>query len=415
MIKKIAFLFILTFLICQANAQNKSSLYLIQAHTFDDLGGMFQFYNYLYKLNDYSLDTIFELSSEKEFLYSVKFYPEYNKIIFYKDGWKYNSEKHLGVINTKTIELKTDYIDYVKYYIMGGVMAEQNNESAFVLDLFGRKEQPKNVFLAINLSDFSQKVVKPEIYCSVKLVGAPGGVMTGEDYLMVYTSKENGKLFIPQTHRIEERPVFPLEIPDSLQLKEKKRILILINNKKSFVVAINESEPNVKDIGYSKLVIRNKISEQWFSYLIKGNRQVMRGFGSWLAGTVVSDNMKLITNENGAVTGKEIFDRVSPGKSERRKKAASTGTTFDKRADYYNLYYSGILYLLNVDTRIYMEWNTGQGDSEILLVQDEVVYYRVNDKIFKVPIINGEKLGESELLIQDERVPDIHWAFIGDK
>lgn len=415
MIKRITFLLILIFIICQTNAQNKNSLYLIQAHTFDDLGGMFQFCSYMYKLNNHSFDTICELSSEEDFLHSVKFYPEYNKIVFYKDGWNKNDEKKVGLIDTRTLQLKFVDVHYTSYKIMGGMLATENNDSVFVLDLFGRKEQPKNVFLAIKLSNLSQKIVEPEIYSSVKLVGASGGVMRGEDYLMVYTNKNNGKLFIPQTPKIEERPVFPLEIPDSLQLKEKKRILILINNKESFVVAIKESEPNAKDMGYTKLVIRNKIEEQWFSYLIKGNCQVMRGFGGWLAGTVVSNNMKLITNENGAVTGKEIFDRVSPGKLERRKKTASTGTNFDKRVDYYNLYYSGILYLLNIDTRAYIEWNTGQGDSEILLVQDEVVYYRVNDKIYKVPIVNGEKLGESELLIQDERVPDIHWAFIGDK
>ncbi len=59
-----------------------------------------------------------------------------------------------------------------------------------------------------------------------------------------------------------------------------------------------------------------------------------------------------------------------------------------------------------------IKWNTGHGDSEVLLVQDDIVYYRVNDKIFKAPIIKGETLGEAKLLIQDERVPDIHWAFI---
>ncbi len=103
---------------------------------------------------------------------------------------------------------------------------------------------------------------------------------------------------------------------------------------------------------------------------------------------------------------------VSPGKDERRKKAKSTGTAFDKRANYLGVYFPGTLYLLNVHTKNYIEWETGQGDSEILLVQDETVYYRVNDKIFKASIIDGEKLGESELLIQDDRVPDIHWAFI---
>jgi hypothetical protein len=55
----------------------------------------------------------------------------------------------------------------------------------------------------------------------------------------------------------------------------------------------------------------------------------------------------------------------------------------------------------------------GQGDSEILLVQDETVYYRVFDAIYKAAIIDGKSLGEPELLVKDGQiVPQIHWAFL---
>jgi hypothetical protein len=86
--------------------------------------------------------------------------------------------------------------------------------------------------------------------------------------------------------------------------------------------------------------------------------------------------------------------------------------TFDNWALNYGLYRPGILYLFNTDTEKYIEWSTGQGDSEILLVQDETVYYRVFDRIYKAPIVDGERLGESELLVEDSQVvPSIHWAF----
>ena len=70
------------------------------------------------------------------------------------------------------------------------------------------------------------------------------------------------------------------------------------------------------------------------------------------------------------------------------------------------------MYLDNIHSKEYIEWNTGQGDSEILLVQNRMVYYRINDKIYKASIIGEDKLGKPDLLIQDERVPDIHWAFL---
>jgi len=396
-------------------SQKEDRICFIQAHTFDDLAGMFQFNNYLYQLKDNTLDTIFEISSQKEFLHAVKYYPTVNRVVFYKDGWKYNNKKTIGMINTQTLKTETHNVDYPNYQIMGGILAIKNKKEKFVLKLFSGGETPKGLFISYNIDNFNTKREKPEIYKFMKLVGAPGGVMKGKDYSMVYTSPKSGKLYIPQTPTIESRPVFPIKIPDSLQINKKKRILILINNDDCFVVSMKKSNPNPKEIGYSKLIIKDKEKNTWYSYFIKGNRQVIRGFENWLGGTVAADNVRFIKNERGNVTGKEEFDRVSPGKNERRKKAKSTGTAFDKRANYQYIYYPGILYLLNPQTKEYIEWDTGQGDSEILLVKNNTVYYRVNDKIYKAPIINGKKLGKSELLVQDDRVRDIHWAFITDE
>jgi hypothetical protein len=48
----------------------------------------------------------------------------------------------------------------------------------------------------------------------------------------------------------------------------------------------------------------------------------------------------------------------------------------------------------------------------VLLVQDDFVYYRVNTKILKSVIVDNKQLGEPELLIDDVRVRDIHWAYL---
>jgi hypothetical protein len=55
-------------------------------------------------------------------------------------------------------------------------------------------------------------------------------------------------------------------------------------------------------------------------------------------------------------------------------------------------------------------WQTGQGDSEILLVRGNSVIYRVNDILYSARI-EGTTLGSPQLLAQDEAVPDMHWAF----
>ena len=147
-------------------------------------------------------------------------------------------------------------------------------------------------------------------------------------------------------------------------------------------------------------------------------------YGWWIAGYVEDYNKGVsYLTENRKM--EYDFKRETPGKKERRpiyksddeyNKYKGESETFDGRLlKKPKSYFPGILFVFNAKSKKYIEWNTGQGDSEILLVQNDEVYYRVNDKIYRAQIINGEKLGESELLIQDERVPDIHWAFITKK
>ena len=160
------------------------------------------------------------------------------------------------------------------------------------------------------------------------------------------------------------------------------------------------------------MAILNKNKNQWNKFQIKENIPQVRNFGNWLAGEVVSSNLKVIKDKQGKIQDRITINRISPGFEKRRKENVKSGAPFDDRTYFLKLYYPGILYILNLSTNKYIEWETGQGDSEILLVQDEVVYYRINDEIYKAQILNGEKLGKPELLIKDERVPDIHWAFI---
>ncbi len=50
-------------------------------------------------------------------------------------------------------------------------------------------------------------------------------------------------------------------------------------------------------------------------------------------------------------------------------------------------------------------WQTGQGDSEILLVRGDTFIYRVNDTLYSARI-QGTSVGTPQLLAQDEPIPD---------
>jgi hypothetical protein len=73
--------------------------------------------------------------------------------------------------------------------------------------------------------------------------------------------------------------------------------------------------------------------------------------------------------------------------------------------------FPGLLHLYDVDTDRSYTISTNQGDSEIVLVENNVVYYRVSDRLYSVPI-TGNGLGESHLIAKDDAIRDAHWAFL---
>src|SRR5262249_47788317 len=73
--------------------------------------------------------------------------------------------------------------------------------------------------------------------------------------------------------------------------------------------------------------------------------------------------------------------------------------------------YPGRLHVYDVATGKRSLIVTNQADSEILLVDKETIYYRVNDSLYTA------KLGESgpvqgKPIATDDRIRDAHWAFM---
>jgi hypothetical protein len=71
----------------------------------------------------------------------------------------------------------------------------------------------------------------------------------------------------------------------------------------------------------------------------------------------------------------------------------------------------GKLHLYDVETEQLYTINTEQGDSEIVLVEADVVFYRVSDRLYSVSL-RETGLGEPRLLCTDELIRDAHWAFM---
>jgi hypothetical protein len=214
--------------------------------------------------------------------------------------------------------------------------------------------------------------------------------------------KPNDKhMYLPIIADTINRPVFSVELPQKYWVNKKTFKTIQINDERQTLLTMNRSKSkNKNDYGIYYGAVYNKKQDKWSDIELKGNASSLQVWGHWFAGAVIVGTRGNVYFQNTPSPGKAVRDSVY------------MECSFDEMAQNYGFYRPGILYLFNTDTEKYIEWSTGQGDSEILLVQDEIVYYRVFDEIYKVPIVNGEMFGQSELLVKDNQVvPQIHWAF----
>ena len=76
-----------------------------------------------------------------------------------------------------------------------------------------------------------------------------------------------------------------------------------------------------------------------------------------------------------------------------------------------SLTFPGELILYNAFSRATIKIKTGEADSEVLLVSDDAVFYRVNDVLYRCPL-NGSALGESVVLASGGEIVQAHWAFL---
>jgi hypothetical protein len=413
--RKILFVFFISLVVANFSYSQEVNLYLLMAHPFYDAE---PFPSYLLKLNRSGnpLDTVKLLSIGKEAIREVKYYPEQRKIIIVKNEWLLTNGNHkvIQFLNMDSpIALDSVQLDSLENrYLYSWLFNIKDQGTFFCVQLSNPNLKENDLLLGIDIKNFSIKKLAPEDFVYAEIAGNAGACLLTFDGLGVYTSSENGELRIPKTIDIAQRPIFPIQLPEEYQLHKKERRSIGINNSYAFVFSLNNSQASEKDLGFTDFAVLDKSSNSWFKQRIKGNYSgAVRSFDEWIAGTAYS-NLNLF-DEKGRL--KDKIKRVSPGKDKRRQKISKTGMPADYRFDYFGVYSPGILYMLNVKTRDYLEWNTGQGDSEILLVENNEVYYRVNDEIYKAPILKGKKLGKAHLLIKNEIVPDIHWAFISAK
>jgi hypothetical protein len=185
-------------------------------------------------------------------------------------------------------------------------------------------------------------------------------------------------------------------VPQSLRKGSQLRVMsdMLVNDAHAFVLGMGDGK------GDFRLLLFRKSDRTWRRVNSGGELyDSIRGFGRYLA--LVELRSKSAQNPRSA--GMDAWKPGSNGlRPDLRSRIAENRDSF---------IYSGRLHLYDIETEKFYSISTNQGDSEVLLVESNVVYYRAAGQLFSAPITD-RGIGRSQLLAEDDAILDAHWAFI---
>jgi len=266
-------------------------------------------------------------------------------------------------------------------------------------DIPEKKEKPEILYIHYYPSNLKIEISNPVIYRSVIASGSSATpyLFNNIDGLKLQADLELNLLRIPSSLDIDS--IYPLILPQGFILPSIYGANLIINSPLAEVLYFYEHTDTT--VTYR---ILNKKTKQW-NKLVMGRidqgKLIMKDFGNWLVGCNRVSTTSLSPGEK--LLGQDIW---------KAEETLYSPSTYKLLTEYEHFYSEGYMYLYNIDKKKYIEWNTGQADSEILMVKNDIVYYRVYDTIYIASIIDGEKLGSSNLFIKNKDVPAIHFMFI---
>ena len=136
----------------------------------------------------------------------------------------------------------------------------------------------------------------------------------------------------------------------------------------------------------------------------------IRGFGAFLAwpeSVYEEDQEARIKADPRLAPTRAVH--ANPG--EWRKTGSKWGVSTEFVLTHSTTIHPGVLHIFDVKTNRHFQIHTQQSDSEVLLVEDNKVYYRVSDRLYAAEI-HGNQLTGQRQIAQSDLVRDAHWAFI---
>lgn len=403
------------------------NIFLLQGQTFSvniDEEGKDLYPVLLYNLLNDSLVLRQEVSIYNSSIDNIRMYFEQKKIIIHYYPKLYDTSKYCSLDFKNQLKINNYNVHDNEYGCYRNFLISKNDNISLLIEQVDHnyekwrlkgldlKDQSINTFSDSDLQYFIgegyQGLGIEDVFGSYK--------MSSLDIRTAYN--DTGKLFyyIKPLTDFDSKYKYPMPNVDDLRnvdsdfvrLTPRNGQYVVIINTSNYLILRGKTRKFNGGTCKGQYLIYDKEKKEWSSKDFKGSDPTLRAYGDWFAGAVVDDIRDIPENiKGGPISGEKYWIK------EKTEWGDPPGMRFKDLL----IYPYGVLFLYNHKTGAYIEWDAmengeHQGDSEIILVQDNTVYYRINDKIYKAPIVNGEKLGEPELLVTDPRVPYIHWAFI---
>lgn len=229
----------------------------------------------------------------------------------------------------------------------------------------------------------------------------------------------NGKVFTNQIDSFSDKRNNEVELAIPIPRGPASEIdgrswRILINNDEiEVLLRLFDPPPEpAGTIGKITLYIYDKKAQIWHTETFDGELSSFRGFGSWITVNQAEANHVVV---NGVFQPKPVV-KESPGKAERQQILDPEDWYRDQAPidSLFENYFPGIIHLYDVRSGRRYRIDTGQGDTEVLLVDGNTIYYRVNGTLYRADI--GQSTIQNPIEIaHDPNVQLAHWAFLANK
>jgi hypothetical protein len=195
-----------------------------------------------------------------------------------------------------------------------------------------------------------------------------------------------------------KRVSLPWHLPANVRPDPKVYIAAVVNSPTMLVLISRDPKARGSGMEVGRYYVYDKIHQHWATPDFGGPLQTIRAIGNWIIGYIWERDRSSATTAAGAHAVK-----VTP-----------SGTSADARFAAQGVSASGILFAYHIDSGKRIGIDTGVSDSEILLINGDDIYYRINDTLVTTRIEN-DSMSSPVTLAKDDGLRYVHWAFFGPK